>query len=59
MPVLLVWGGADRIVPESQGETMHRLIPQSHLEVVPGCGHLAPGQCAVQIAPPVIRFLSE
>jgi len=56
MPVLLVWGGEDRITPLSQGETMHRLVPQSQLDVIPGCGHLAPRQCAGQIAPYVLAF---
>ncbi len=30
------------IVPLDQAETMHRLIPQSQLDVIAGCGHLAP-----------------
>jgi pimeloyl-ACP methyl ester carboxylesterase len=59
MPVLIVWGAEDKITPLSLGETIHRLVPQSDLEVVPGCGHLAPGQCAAQIAPKVIEFLKQ
>ena len=59
MPVLIVWGGADRILPLSQGETMHRLVPQSELDVVPGCGHLAPGQCAPQMESQVVGFLKK
>jgi len=59
MPVLIVWGGADRILPLSQGERMHGLVPQSELDVVPGCGHLAPGQCAPQMAPAVVGFLKK
>ena len=57
MPVLIVWGAEDRIIPFRQGETMHSLIPQSKLEVIPGCGHLAPGQCADKIGPGVVDFL--
>ena len=57
MPVLLVWGESDQIMPLSQGETMHRLIPQSQLAVIPGCGHLAPSMCATQIGPKVVAFL--
>ncbi|HEV2444898.1 MAG TPA: alpha/beta fold hydrolase [Candidatus Sulfopaludibacter sp.] len=56
LPVLMVWGSLDRITPLSQGETMHRLVPQSELDVIPGCGHLAPRQCAAQIAPTVVEF---
>ena len=57
MPVLLVWGGLDHIMPLSHGEKMHGLIPQSQLEVFPACGHLAPVQCADQIGPKVEEFL--
>jgi pimeloyl-ACP methyl ester carboxylesterase len=57
MPVLIVWGKLDHAIPLSQGETIHRLIPQSQLEVVDGCGHLAPVQCADKIGPTVAHFL--
>ena len=57
MPVLIVWGALDHITPLSQGETMHRLIPQSQMEIVPGCGHLAPVQCADKLGPTVAHFL--
>jgi pimeloyl-ACP methyl ester carboxylesterase len=57
MPVLIVWGGLDKITPLSQGEKIHRLIPQSQLEVVPLCGHLAPVQCADLMGPQVAEFL--
>jgi pimeloyl-ACP methyl ester carboxylesterase len=56
MPVLIVWGEKDQITPLSQGETMHRLVPQSQLDVIPGCGHLAPRQCAARIGPDVVQF---
>ena len=56
MPVLVVWGGADVITPLSQGETMHHLVPQSQLDVIPGCGHLAPRQCAAKVGPDVGHF---
>jgi len=57
MPVLIVWGAEDRITPLSQGEKMHVLIPQSQLVVFPGCGHLAPDQCAAQIGPKAVEFV--
>jgi pimeloyl-ACP methyl ester carboxylesterase len=59
MPVLIVWGEEDKITPLSHGETMHRLIPESQLDVIAGCGHLAPDQCAAQIAPNVLEFLKQ
>jgi pimeloyl-ACP methyl ester carboxylesterase len=57
MPVLLVWGSEDRITPLNQGEKMHKLMPQSQLDVIAGCGHLAPTQCADQIGPKLVDFL--
>ena len=59
MPVLIVWGKQDQITPLSEGETMHNLVPQSELDVIPGCGHLAPGQCAAEIGPTVAQFLKR
>ncbi|HVJ09874.1 MAG TPA: alpha/beta fold hydrolase [Acidisarcina sp.] len=57
MPVLIVWGAEDRLIPVTSGIVMHREIPQSVLAVVDGCGHLAPGQCAGRIGPRVLDFL--
>jgi pimeloyl-ACP methyl ester carboxylesterase len=59
MPVLIVWGAEDRATPLSQGEKIHQLIPQSELEVFPGCGHLAASQCAAQIGPKVVEFVKR
>ncbi len=59
MPVLIVWGSLDHITPLWLGEKMHQLVPQSQLDVVPGCGHLAPVQCADKIGPNVVEFLKK
>jgi pimeloyl-ACP methyl ester carboxylesterase len=59
MPVLIVWGSVDSITPLSEGEKMHRLIPQSQMDVVHGCGHLAPNECARQIGPSMVNFLNQ
>ena len=39
MPVLLVWGANDSIVPVSQAYAAARLIPDCRLHVFEGCGH--------------------
>jgi pimeloyl-ACP methyl ester carboxylesterase len=59
MPVLIVWGAEDRIAPLSQGERIHRLIPQSELAIFPGCGHVAQMQCTAQIGPKVVEFVER
>jgi pimeloyl-ACP methyl ester carboxylesterase len=57
MPVLLIWGDQDRIVSYTQGQKIHELIPQSRLEIIPGCGHLAHVECADRIGPILQSFL--
>lgn len=57
MPVLIVWGALDHITPLSEGEKIHQLVPQSRMDIAPTCGHLAPNECAGQIAPRVVDFL--
>jgi pimeloyl-ACP methyl ester carboxylesterase len=59
MPVLIAWGAQDRIFPTAQAEIMHRLVPQSELDVFQSCGHLSPVQCAPQIGPKVVGFLRQ
>ena len=56
MPVLLLWGSADHITPLNDGDIMHRLIPQSELDVFPGCGHMAPIECSAALGPKVVAF---
>jgi len=57
MPVLILWGDEDHITPLGEGWAIHALIPQSRLEIAPGCGHLAPQQCAKQFGPEMVKFL--
>lgn len=59
MPVLIAWGSLDQITPLDQAGTMHKLIPQSELDVFSGCGHLAPMQCSGEMGPKVVQFAQE
>jgi pimeloyl-ACP methyl ester carboxylesterase len=56
-PVLFVWGGDDRLLPLSIGQEMHAKVPQSELDVVEGCGHLAPKTCPGRVAQATADFL--
>lgn len=59
MPVLIEWGARDKITPVDQAETIHRLVPQSKLDVFDGCGHLAPLQCTGQMGPKLVQFVEQ
>ncbi len=50
-PVLIIWGSLDQIAPVDQAQTMHHLIPQSQLLLIPGCGHMVPLQCSAEMDP--------
>ena len=59
MPVLIVWGAKDRIIPPSHAHTHQRLAPQSQLELMPDLGHLAVIEGASSVAPLVLQFLKR
>jgi pimeloyl-ACP methyl ester carboxylesterase len=56
-PTLIVWGADDKLIPISVGKQMHQLIPNSALQVIPGCGHLAPSQCSGDVWAGTVAFL--
>jgi len=40
VPVLIVWGARDPIIPVRHGEDAHRTLPGSRLEIFDGAGHM-------------------
>jgi pimeloyl-ACP methyl ester carboxylesterase len=40
MPVLLIWGDSDTVVPLAQAEYLERVIPEAELVVLPGVNHI-------------------
>ena len=59
LPILIVWGSRDPIIPVSHGESAHATLPGSRLEIFDGVGHLpqleAPGHFVLVLE----RFLAE
>jgi pimeloyl-ACP methyl ester carboxylesterase len=56
-PMLIVWGSQDDLIPLSVGERIHKSVPQSALNIVEGCGHLAPAECPVPVVEGTVEFL--
>jgi pimeloyl-ACP methyl ester carboxylesterase len=56
-PMLIVWGAEDRLIPLTVGETIHHEVPYSVLNVVEGCGHLSPAECAKPVLEGTLAFL--
>src|SRR5271166_5128820 len=59
MPVLIVWGERDRIIPAHHGENAHEAIPGSSLEVFPGVGHLPQLEAPGRFISVLERFIAE
>jgi pimeloyl-ACP methyl ester carboxylesterase len=56
-PMLIVWGSKDVLIPLSAGETIHEKVPQSVLNVIEGCGHIAPSECPGPVVESTVNFL--
>lgn len=57
IPVLLLWGEDDDVVPVAAAEALNDAIPTSTLGLVPGCGHDLPDEAAATIAPMILEYL--
>jgi pimeloyl-ACP methyl ester carboxylesterase len=59
MPVLIVWGARDPIIPAHHGEHAHEAIPGSRLEVFDAVGHLPQLEAPARFVSVLERFLEE
>jgi len=59
MPVLIIWGEHDPIIPGHHGESAHEAIPGSRLEVFPGVGHLPQLEAPGRFISVLERFIAE
>ena len=59
LPLLIVWGERDPIIPVSHGEEAHRELSGSRLEVFPGVGHLPQLEEPGRFVAALERFLAE
>ncbi len=59
VPVLLIWGDRDPIIPVSHGRRAHEAMPGSRLEIFEGVGHLPPVEAPERFVVVLDRFLAE
>jgi pimeloyl-ACP methyl ester carboxylesterase len=59
LPLLIVWGGNDPIIPVAHGEAAHRALPNSRLEVFEGVGHVPQLERPGRFVAVLERFLAE
>jgi pimeloyl-ACP methyl ester carboxylesterase len=59
MPVLIIWGEHDPIIPVHHGKSAHDAIPGSRLEVFEGVGHLPQIEAPAAFVAVLERFIAE
>jgi pimeloyl-ACP methyl ester carboxylesterase len=58
MPVLVVWGKQDALIPVAYGTGLAAEFPRAELVVLDGCGHVPMADCPEAFDRAVIPFLS-
>jgi pimeloyl-ACP methyl ester carboxylesterase len=59
LPVLILWGECDPIIPVAHGEDAHAQLPNSRLEVFEGVGHMPQLERPGSFVASMQRFLDE
>jgi pimeloyl-ACP methyl ester carboxylesterase len=59
LPMLIVWGDRDPIIPVAHGEDAHLALPNSRLEILAGVGHVPQLEDPGRFIAVLERFLAE
>lgn len=59
LPLLIIWGKRDPIIPVAHAEEAHRALPNSRLEIFEGAGHLPQLEEPGRFVAALERFLAE
>jgi 2-hydroxy-6-oxonona-2,4-dienedioate hydrolase len=57
LPVLIVWGGADRSIPLASGQVAKDAVPNAHFVVIPDVAHVPQYEAPQQFAEAMKAFL--
>ena len=58
LPVLLLWGERDRMVPVSNAQDYRRALPDARLTVLPGIGHVPMEEAPAEVVRALREFLT-
>jgi pimeloyl-ACP methyl ester carboxylesterase len=58
MPVLIIWGRQDVLIPLAYGTALQAEFPRAQLEVLDGCGHVPIADCPEAFDEVFLRFLT-
>lgn len=49
MPVAVLWGASDGVIPPAQAEAFRRELPGAAVTLIPDCGHLPQAECPAPV----------
>ncbi len=58
-PTLLIWGEQDLVFPPSVGESVHRAIKGSKLQIIRRSGHIPMWETPEEVNQVILDFLKE
>lgn len=58
MPVLILWGRDDKMIPLDNAQRMKAELPNATLSIIDNCGHAIFWQCGEQAVAEVLKFLN-
>lgn len=59
LPILLLWGAEDPVIPPRLGRQLEAELPDARLVILEGVGHLPPEEAPDASLDPVLAFLDE
>ena len=59
VPVKIVWGEADKILPVAYAGEFKRLMPGAEVDIIPRCGHLPQAERPEEFCDIVVRFAGK
>ncbi|MDC3953190.1 alpha/beta fold hydrolase [Polyangium jinanense] len=59
MPVLVVWGERDRLIPRESAAEVAAKLPRVIMRVIPGCGHLPMIECPDEVVRTIEGFFGS
>jgi pimeloyl-ACP methyl ester carboxylesterase len=59
MPVLVVWGREDRLIPVAYAKELQAEFPRAELAVLDGCGHVPVADCPEEFDRLALAFLED
>jgi pimeloyl-ACP methyl ester carboxylesterase len=59
VPTIILWGREDKVIPLKVGQLLHKLLPNSTLEVIEHCGHIPQEEKPDETISLISRFLTN